>query len=126
MSDCIFCKIVKGDLPCYKVWEDEKYLAFLDINPVSKGHTLLIPKSHYQWVYEVPNFGEYWEKALDVTKKLQKALRPKYISYFTHGLMVPHAHIHIIPRFDTVETLPKSKPVSEEDLNKVLGVINQS
>ncbi|MGB9883235.1 MAG: HIT family protein [Microgenomates group bacterium] len=126
MSNCIFCKIVKGDLPCYKVWEDEKYLAFLDINPASKGHTLLIPKNHYQWVYDVPNFGEYWEKALFVTKKIQKALKPKYISYFTHGVLVPHAHIHIIPRYDTFETLPKSKQVSKEELEKVLNELNKS
>ncbi len=123
MENCIFCKIVKGELPCYKIWEDEKYLAFLDINPSSTGHTLVIPKKHYQWVYDVDNFGEYWETALEVTKKLQKALKPMYISYFTHGILVPHAHIHIIPRYDKDKVLPEQKQVDKKELEKVRELI---
>lgn len=126
MENCIFCKIVKGELPCYKVWEDEKYLAFLDINPSSKGHTLVIPKTHYQWVYDVPEFGEYWEAALAVTKKIQKALKPMYVSYFTHGILVPHAHIHIIPRYDKDKVLPEQKQVDKKELENIVKLINES
>ncbi|GAB4218735.1 MAG: HIT family protein [Candidatus Microgenomates bacterium] len=126
MENCIFCKIVKCELPCYKVWEDDKYLAFLDINPSSMGHTLVIPKKHYQWVYDVENFGEYWEAALTVTKKIQQALKPMYISYFTHGILVPHAHIHIIPRYDKDKILPEQKQVDRKELEKIKELINKT
>ena len=63
MTDCLFCKIVAGEIPCQKVYEDDKFLAFLDIKPQSPGHTLLIPKTHYRWVYDVENYSEFWEKA---------------------------------------------------------------
>lgn len=97
MSDCIFCKIVNKELTCYKVYEDDDYLAFLDIYPVVKGHTLVIPKKHYRWTYDVPDFGGYWQTVLKVTKKIQKALSPSWVNFGTHGL-IPHAHIHILPR----------------------------
>ncbi len=103
MEDCIFCKIIKGDIPCYKVYEDEGYFAFLDIAPVVKGHTLLIPKKHYRWVYDVPNFGEYWSKVLMITRGMQKALNTTYVNYYTYGV-VPHAHIHILPRTTQIGT----------------------
>jgi len=99
MDDCVFCKIIKGDIPCHKVYEDDNFLAFLDIDPFTEGHTLVIPKIHYRWVYDVPNFGEFWEFAKKTTQILQKNLKPIYISYITMGKMVPHAHIHIIPRY---------------------------
>lgn len=126
MNNCLFCKIVKSELSCYKVYEDKNYLAFLDINPASKGHTLVIPKKHYQWVYEVENFGDYWETALKVTKKIQRALKPIFISYFTHGLLVPHAHIHIIPRYEKEKVLPEQKQVDKKELEEVLKLINKT
>jgi len=99
MDDCVFCKIVRGEIPCYKVYEDEKYLAFLDINPVSKGHTLLIPKTHFRWVYDVSNFGEYWQIAQKIALAIKDSeIKPDFISFLTVGIEAPHAHIHIIPR----------------------------
>jgi len=99
MDDCIFCKIVKGEIPCYKIYEDEKYLAFLDINPVSQGHTLLIPKTHFRWVYDVPEFGEYWQTAQKIALSIKNSeIKPDFISFLTVGIEAPHAHIHIIPR----------------------------
>jgi len=71
MDDCIFCKIVKGEIPAFKVYEDNDFLAFLDINPISVGHTLLIPKKHYRWVYDVPNFGEYWQVAQKIALSIK-------------------------------------------------------
>jgi len=79
MKNCVFCQIVKGKLPCYQVYEDKEFLGFLDIFPRVKGHTLLIPKKHYRWVYDLPNFGEYWEKALKITEAMKKAFRPQFI-----------------------------------------------
>ena len=97
MEECIFCKIVKGDIPSYKVYEDNNYLAFLDVFPRVEGHTMVIPKKHSVWIYEVDNFGAYWNIALKVTKGIQRSLSPTYVNYFTYGA-VPHAHIHILPR----------------------------
>jgi histidine triad (HIT) family protein len=97
MKNCEFCQIIKGRQPCYKVYEDENFLAFLDIYPQTKAHTLVIPKKHYQWVYDVPNFTEYWAAVLKVTRAIQKAFKPEFIRYMTYGIDVPHAHIHILP-----------------------------
>ncbi len=100
MSDCIFCKIVKGEIPCYKVYEDENFLGFLDIKPINPGHSLLIPKTHYQWVDDVPNFGDYFEAAKKIGLAIKKVLLPQAVCYVTLGFLVPHAHIRIIPRFE--------------------------
>ena len=99
MYDCIFCKIIKGEIPCHKVYEDEIFLAFLDINPVSSGHTLLIPKKHFRWVYDVDHFGQYWQVAQKIANALKSSsLNPDFVSFLTMGNDVHHAHIHIIPR----------------------------
>lgn len=97
MTDCTFCRIVKGELPATKVYEDENYLAFLDIQPQAEGHTLLIPKTHYATVYDVPNFGQYFEKARDVANLLKEKYQADYIFLKVIGTDVPHAHIHLIP-----------------------------
>lgn len=101
MHNCVFCQIVAGKSPCFKVYDDKNFLGFLDTNPRSAGHSLLIPKTHYRWVYDVPEFNRYWLVVLKITRAMQKALSPIWISYFTHGL-VPHAHIHILPRYQPV------------------------
>lgn len=97
--DCIFCKIVNGEVPCHKIYEDDNFIAFLDINPLSQGNSLVIPKKHYQWVYDVPNFSQYWEVTKKITLATIKALNADSISYLTLGYEVPHAHIRVIPRF---------------------------
>ncbi len=98
MDNCIFCQIVAGASPSYKVYEDKLFLGFLDIFPRTKGHSILIPKKHFRWVYDVPQFGNYWDAVLKVTRAMQKAMRPQFVTYVTHGLEIPHAHIHILPR----------------------------
>jgi len=104
MADCIFCQIVAGKSPCYKIYEDDRFFAFLDINPNVAGHTLIIPKIHYRWVYEVPDFAEYWQVVLKITRAIQKSLKPKWINYFTYGV-IPHAHIHLFPRDENIGLL---------------------
>lgn len=123
MTDCIFCKISKGEIPSYKIYEDDNFFAFLDINPVNFGHTLLIPKDHYRWVYDVPNFGQYWQVAQKIALAIQKSyLKPDYISFLTMGNEVEHAHIHIIPRFNNdavqpiLHMIPHVKPTEGEFL----------
>lgn len=98
-ESCIFCKIVAGEIPSYKVYEDEKFLAFLDIRPLNPGHTQVIPKKHYRWTWDVPNFGDYWEVARKVAQGAMKGLGVGSVSFATLGHEVPHAHIWVIPRF---------------------------
>ncbi len=95
---CIFCNIVSGEIPSYKVYEDQTYLAFMDVFPRAKGHVLVIPKKHYQWVYDVPEFGAYFEIAKQVAIKVQNVVQSDFVSFVTVGEAVPHAHIHILPQ----------------------------
>jgi histidine triad (HIT) family protein len=97
MENCIFCKIVRGEIPSYKVYEDKNFLAFLDINPQSPGHTQIIPKQHYRWVWDVPNVGEYFEVAKKIAKALQKTFDTDFILSKTVGDEVEHAHIWVFP-----------------------------
>lgn len=96
-ESCIFCKIVKGEIPSYKVYEDENFLAFLDINPQSPGHTQVIPKDHHRWVWDVPEAGKYFEVARKVAKAQQKAFDTDFILSKIVGDEVHHAHIWIFP-----------------------------
>ena len=123
MNDCIFCKIIKGEIPCHKIYEDDNFLAFLDINPAVAGHTLLIPKIHYRWVYDVVEFGDYWQVAQKIALAIKNSdLNPKYVSFLTMGNEVHHAHIHIIPRSQNdhiqpvLDSIPHIKPSIEEFL----------
>ncbi|MBX4198181.1 HIT domain-containing protein [Candidatus Parcubacteria bacterium] len=97
MENCIFCKIVKGDIPAHKVYEDDNFLAFLDIHPQSPGHTQIIPKKHYRWVWDVPNAGEYFEVAQKIAKAQMKAFDTDFILSKIVGDEVPHAHIWVFP-----------------------------
>jgi len=97
MSDCIFCKIASGQIPCYKVWEDGNFLAFLDIHPETVGYTLVIPKKHFRWVWEVENYAEYFEKVREVALLLKEKLTAEWVLMNVVGVDVPHAHVHLIP-----------------------------
>lgn len=97
MSDCIFCLIVSGKIPSYKVFENKHFLGILDIFPVVEGHTLVIPKKHYRWVHEVEEFGKFWEAAQKVAKAQIKSLNAATVVFATAGFQVPHAHIHVMP-----------------------------
>jgi histidine triad (HIT) family protein len=99
MDECVFCKIVKGELPCYKVYEDDYYLVFLDIKPLNPGNSLLIPKKHYRWVTDVPDFGQYFETAKKIALATQAVVKSDYTTFVTFGTDVAHAHIRIVPRF---------------------------
>lgn len=96
---CVFCRIVAGKLPAYKVYENEEFLAFLDIRPLNPGHSQVIPKKHYRWTWDVPDFGAYWEAARKVAKAVMQGLGARTVSFVTLGQEVPHAHIWVIPRF---------------------------
>ncbi len=92
----------------------------MDIQPRVTGHTLLIPKKHYRWVYDVPQFVDYWQVALKITHALQKALNPDFVTYVTHGLEIEHAHIHIMPRQKTeCDFVPKIKQLPEAEYKNI-------
>lgn len=97
MENCIFCKIVKGEVPANKVYEDDKFLAFLDIHPQSPGHTLVIPKEHYRFVWDVPNAGEYFELAKKIALAQQKAFGTDIVWSKIMGDEIHHAHIWVFP-----------------------------
>ena len=95
----IFTKIVNGDIPCYKVAEDDRYFAFLDINPVQKGHVLVIPKQEVDYIFDLDpeTLGGLHQFAQRVAIALRKAIPCKKVAVVVLGLEVPHAHIHLIP-----------------------------
>jgi len=107
MEDCIFCKIVKGEIPCSKVYEDENVLAFLDIAPVHKGHTLVIPKKHFETILDIPE--QELKGLILAVKKVVIAVEKGvdadgFVVTMSNkkaaGQEVPHAHFHIIPRYE--------------------------
>ncbi len=109
MSDenCIFCKIINGEIPAEKIYEDSDFLAFLDITPVNHGHTLLIPKQHYKNIFDIPD--ELISTIAPLIKKLSFAIKQSLgagginiamNNDLVAGQLVFHAHIHIIPRFE--------------------------
>jgi histidine triad (HIT) family protein len=95
----IFSKIVSGDIPAYKVAEDENHLAFLDIFPLAKGHVLVIPKQETDYIFELASeeYLAFWKFAQKVAKVMDKVIACKRIGVAVIGLEVPHAHIHLIP-----------------------------
>ena len=102
--DCIFCKIVKGEIPSYKIYEDDKILAFLDINPNAPGHTLIIPKEHTLDLLSIPNETLFYimEKAKDIADLvINKLDADGFTIAQNNGIAqdVKHFHIHMIPRY---------------------------
>ncbi|MDP3646028.1 MAG: HIT family protein [bacterium] len=106
MLNCIFCKIVRGELPSIKVYEDDATLAFLDINPVHPGHTLVVPKEHAGNIFEISS--EHWASVQETVRKVavavEKATEADGVNMLMNnrehaGQVVDHAHVHLIPRF---------------------------
>jgi HIT family protein len=95
----IFTKIVNGEIPCYKVAEDEHHLAFLDAMPIAKGHTLVIPKKEVDLIFDLDEeeYKNLWAFAQKVAKKLKAAVPCVRVGVAVVGLEVPHAHIHLVP-----------------------------
>ena len=95
----IFSRIVAGEIPCHKVAEDEEFFAFLDINPVAKGHTLVIPKKEIDYIFDLEDalLGRMMAFAKRVARAQEAAIPCKRVGIAVMGLEVPHAHIHLIP-----------------------------
>lgn len=115
MGECIFCKIVRGEIPCFKIWEDERVLAFADINPITAGHTLVIPKKHAENLWEISreDFSAVQLAGKRIAGALRKALAPVGIACLQlngRGVnqVVMHYHLHLIPRSAQEPQLPVS------------------
>ncbi len=96
-DNCIFCKIVSRDVAAYIVYEDDTYIAFLDINPQSPGHVQVIPKQHTQWVWDVPNIGQYFEIVKKIAIAQRSAFNTNWIMSKIVGDEVQHAHVWVFP-----------------------------
>ena len=127
MDNCIFCKISAGEIPSYKVYEDDMCFAFLDIHPVSVGHMLIIPKSHHEWIQQVPDalLSHCFITAKSLIEQIKMKLGADYVQVSVVGKDVPHFHIHLIPRklSDGLEGWPTSTP-SKLDLEAVMQKLN--
>ena len=114
-EDSIFTKIIKGQISCHKIYEDDKTLAFLDIFPLQTGHTLVIPKSQVEFIWDLDD--EDYQAVMNTTKKVALRLRDvmssKYISGRVVGVDVPHAHVQLIP-FNKVSELKAKQDMSKE------------
>lgn len=99
MQESIFTKIIKGEIPCHKVYEDDKTLAFLDIHPKTPGHTLVIPKNEIEFVWDLDDelYAAVMNTAKKVAQRLREMLDAPYIGEQIMGIDVPHAHVHVFP-----------------------------
>lgn len=95
--DCIFCKIIAGKIPSYKVYEDDKYIGMLDISQFVEGHTIVIPKAHIVNIWEHPDIGEYYEVVQKIGNHFIEKIGYKYADTLTFGRLVLHSHVHIVP-----------------------------
>jgi len=107
----IFTKIIEGEIPCYKVAEDDKHIAFLDINPNAKGHTLCVPKDEENKIFDLDKaaYADLMEFSRKVAIALEKTVPCKRVGMSVIGLEVPHVHVHLIPLNDMSEMTFQSK-----------------
>lgn len=135
MEDCIFCKIVKGEIPATKIYEDKHLLAFLDIMPINPGHVLVIPKTHFESFTETPD--EILKELISVAKKIAPAVMtatgaPAFNLTLNNGKesgqVVPHVHFHIIPRLpnDGYELWQGGGYKDEEEKNHIAASIKDA
>ena len=117
MEDSIFTKIIRGEIPCHKVYEDELTLAFLDIHPLVEGHTLIVSKKQIEFVWDLPaeDYQAIMMAAKKVALRLREVLGTKYISERIVGVDVPHAHVQLIPFNDASELSKQQDMESESD-----------
>ncbi len=124
----IFSRIVNGEIPCYRVAEDDKHLAFLDINPIAEGHTLVIPKCEIDYIFDLDSqqLSELTLFAQRVAKAIDKSINCKRVGVAVLGMEVPHCHIHLVP-LNTEKDLVLSNPklnITKEKMAAIAEAIN--
>jgi histidine triad (HIT) family protein len=122
----IFTKIVSGEIPCHKIAENEKFLAFLDIMPLATGHTLVIPKKEVDYIFDVndDDYAELWAFAKYVAKAVGQAIPCKRVGVAVIGLEVPHAHIHLVP-LNKVGDINFERPKLNPSQDELLDAANK-
>lgn len=119
----IFTKIIEGDIPCHKVAETDRHIAFLDINPIAEGHTLVVPKKEVDYFFDLPD--ELMQSTMDFSRTIahaiDEALDPLRTGVIVQGLEVPHAHVHLVPlyKMNQVMALGHNVTVSEERMKEL-------
>jgi len=125
----IFSRIVKGEIPCYKIAENEQFLAFLDINPIARGHVLVIPKEEIDYIFDLPEplLSGILVFARKVALAMEKVIPCQRIGIAVVGLEVPHTHVHLVP-LQTIYDIDFSKPklkFSEEEFRRIADLISE-
>lgn len=124
MEDSLFTKIMQGEIPCHKVYEDEKTFAFLDIHPKQPGHLLVIPKQQVEFVWDLPD--QAYQALMNTVQKLARHMRTvfgsKYVGSLVEGTAVPHAHVHLFP-FNTESEFHARPDLSQEPDHDALAKI---
>ena len=115
----IFTKIINGEIPCYKIYEDDKTLAFLDINPETKGHTLVVPKNEVDKIYELPDedFSALMQTVKKLSKNMEKVLGQRTL-WKVIGTDVPHAHVHLLP-YDEAWEYGRTLELTPEEFEEI-------
>lgn len=133
MTDCLFCKIASGTIPSEKIYEDEDTFAFLDIHPINRGHTLVVPKEHHANIYEAPEelFAKVMHTVQLLAPRIKQAVNAEGINIGINndhaaGQMVFHLHVHIIPRFDNDGYSHwHGNPYQEGEIGTIRDIIEQ-
>ena len=126
----IFTKIIEGEIPCYKIAEDDRFFAFLDINPMTKGHTLVVPKQETDYIFDLDDttLSEMVVFAKKIARSIENAVPCKRVGLMVIGLEVPHAHIHLIPiekEGDMILANPRVKLTSHEFEEIAMNIRNK-
>lgn len=129
MSESIFTKLIKGEIPSFKIAEDDKFIAFLDIMPLKRAHTLVVPKVQIDYIYDLPDkmLSDLMIFSKKVAKKIESKIECKRIGVAVIGLEVPHAHVHLIPIND-IRDMDFSQPklsLTNLEMQEIADLINQ-
>lgn len=126
MEDCIFCKIIEKKMPANIVYEDEKYISFLTLEPINPGHLLIVPKDHSSYVFDIeePIYSELFVLSKKIAKALKDVTDAKRIGLAIEGFGVDHTHIHLVPVNSGNELDPnRGKPAAESELEDMANEI---
>lgn len=123
MEDSVFTKIIRGELPCHKVYENDKVIAFLTIGPVAEGHTLVVPKLQVDQYIDLPadDYAELWLAVKKVAARLRDVIGKDRVGVVIKGIEVPHTHVHLVPfnEDEPVNLDSSSKQVNPENLGQI-------
>ena len=128
-GSCIFCKIINGEIPCYKIYEDDNTLAFLDINPINHGHTLVIPKTHIPFIHQIND--DLYQRTMLTAKKvmraIEKSLKPLRVGLVVEGFDIDHAHVKVVPlnNIQDISTTRVNNP-KKENFEKMQTKLKQA